>query len=453
MADTAADDDVKQFGLMRERRFLPFFIAQFGGAFNDNFYRSALLVLFTYTDIHFMNLGVDVTNNLVAATLIIPFLLFAPIAGQYADKFEKSAFIRSIKLAEILIMLLAAFALWLNSATLLLLVVFLTGTQSACFSPLKYAILPQHMHKRELVGANGLVHSGTSLAILLGMIGGSLAMAFEPGRWLVAGGGLLIAFIGWRASVYIPRAEAADASITLKLNPYTQGMRSIGYARENAMVFWSIIGGSWYWFLGTFYLTQLPNFTRSTLYGEAQVISVLLAVFIVGIGIGALLCERLSRRQVEPGVAPLGALLVMVFGVDLALAGFSFASAHAPQDPNHLYGISELFTMPHWWRVAFDVTLLGVGGSLYMVPLFALMQKRSRPDRRAQIIGANNVLNSLFMIGAALTGMVGLGVIGLSIPQLFLVVMGVHVLVCAGIFFRMREFWERFRLRFLPGGG
>ncbi|MDQ2077686.1 MFS transporter [Marinimicrobium sp. ABcell2] len=453
MADAAKEEDVKQFGLMRERRFLPFFITQFGGAYNDNFYRSALLVLFTYTDIHLMGLSVDVTNNLVAATLIIPFLLFAPLAGQYADKFEKSSFIRSIKVAEIMIMLLAALALWLNSATLLLLVVFLTGTQSACFSPLKYAILPQHMHKRELVGANGLVHSGTSLAILLGMIGGSLAMAFAPGRWLVAGGGLLIALIGWRASVYIPRAEPADADITLKLNPYSQGMRSIGYARENAMVFWSIIGGSWYWFLGTFYLTQLPNFTRSTLFGEAQVISVLLAVFIVGIGIGALLCERLSRRQVEPGVAPLGALLVLVFGVDLAFAGLSFAATHAPSDSDQLYSIAELFAMPHWWRVAFDVTFLGVGGSLYMVPLFALMQNRSRPERRAQIIGANNVLNSLFMIGAALTGMVGLGVIGLSIPQLFLVVMGLHVLVCVGIFFRMREFWERFRRRFLPGGG
>lgn len=452
MAETAAEDQVKQFGLMREQRFLPLFITQSGGAFNDNFYRAALLVLFTYTDIHFMGLGVDVTNNLVAATLIIPFLLFAPLAGQYADKFEKSAFIRSLKLAEILIMLLAALALWLNSASLLLLVVFLTGTQSACFSPLKYAILPQHMHPRELVGANGLIHSGTSLAILLGMIGGSLAMAFEPGRWLVAGGGVLIAAVGWRASLHIPRAEPADAAINLKLNPYTQGLRSIGYARQNDMVFWSIIGSSWYWFLGTFYLTQLPNFTRATLFGEAQVISVLLAVFIFGIGLGALLCERLSRREVEPGVTPLGALLVLIFGIDLALAGFAFGAAHTPAS-GQLFGVLELFALPHWWRVVVDVALLGVGGSLYMVPLFSLMQKRSRADRRAQIIGANNVLNALFMIAAALTGMVGLGVMGLTIPELFLVVMTVHVLVCALIFMRMREFWQRFRIRFLTGAG
>lgn len=452
MTEAAGGDEVKQFGLMGQRRFLPLFITQFGGAFNDNFYRAALLVLFTYTDIHFMGLGVDVTNNLMAATLIIPFLLFAPLAGQYADKFEKSAFIRSLKLAEILIMLLAALALWLNSASLLLLVVFLTGTQSACFSPLKYAILPQHMGPRELVGANGLIHSGTSVAILLGMIAGSLAMAFQPGRGLVAGGGVLIAFIGWRASFYIPRAEPADAGITLKLNPYTQGLRSIGYARENRMVFWSIMGSSWYWFLGTFYLTQLPNFTRTTLFGEAQVISVLLTVFIFGIGLGALLCERLSRREVEPGVAPLGALIVLVFGVDLAFAGFAFEAAHAPMH-GQLLGVGELFMLPRWWRVALDVALLGVGGSLYMVPLFSLMQKRSRADRRAQIIGANNVLNSLFMIAAALVGMIGLGALGLTIPQLFLVVMAMHLVVCAFIFSRMREFWQRFRLRFLPGKG
>lgn len=452
MTDTSVDQEVKQFGLMRERRFLPLFITQFWGAFNDNFYRAALLILFTYTDIHFMGLGVDVTNNLVAATLIIPFLLFAPLAGQYADKFEKSAFIRSLKLAEILIMLLAALALWLNSASLLLLVVFLTGTQSACFSPLKYAILPQHMRPRELVGANGLIHGGTSLAILLGMIGGSLAMAFEPGRWLVACGGVMIAVIGWRASVYIPQAEPADAAIALNLNPYRQGLRSIGFARENDMVFWSIIGSSWYWFLGTFYLTQLPNFTRATLFGEAQVISVLLAVFIFGIALGALLCERLSRRDVEPGVTPLGAFLVLIFGIDLALAGFAFGAAHTPP-AGQLFGVLELFALPHWWRVAIDVALLGVGGSLYMVPLFSLMQKRSRADRRAQIIGANNVLNSLFMIAAALTGMVGLGVIGLTIPQLFLVVMVMHFLVCALIFARMREFWQRFCLRFLPRSG
>lgn len=440
-----------QFALLRERRFLPFFITQFGGAFNDNFYKSALLILFTYGGIERWGLDVNVINNLVAATLIIPFFLFAPLMGQYADKYEKALIIRRIKVAEILTMVFAAIALWLNSAALLMLVLFLTGTQSACFSPLKYSILPQHVSARELTGANGLVHTGTSLAIFLGLIAGTLALEFSGGRWVVASGALLVAWIGWRASCRIPDAPAADTSVRLQHNILTQTVRTLRYAREYPMVFWSIMGASWYWFLGSVYLTQLPNFTRSVLYGSPAVVSVLLTLFLLGICVGALLCERLSRRTVEPAIVPLGALLVALFGLDLAWAGAAFERAHALSD-GELYAIAELFRLPYWWRVVVDVTVLGLAGGLYMIPLAALMQSRSRDDNRAQIIAANNVINAIFMVLASVVGVVGLGVIGLSIPQLFVVIVVMHLAMMALLFTAVSEFRHRFFARFFRRG-
>ncbi len=440
---------VSQFSLLRRRRFWPLFLTQLGGAFNDNFYKSALLMLFTYGGIERWGLSIDVINNVVAATLIVPFLLFAPLAGQYADKFEKSAFIRLIKIAEIGIMLLGALALWLNSAALLLLVLFLTGTQSACFSPLKYSILPQHLERDELTGGNGLLHTGTSVAIFLGMIAGTLALSFSGGRWWVAAGALVIAWFGWRVSRLIPQAPSSDPELALHGNPYRQTRRSLACARENAMVFWCIIGSSWYWFLGSIYLTQLPNFTRSVLSGASAAVSLFLVLFLAGICVGALLCERLSRQRVEPALVPLGAILVTVFGVDLAFAGSAFASAHPAPGPDLYYSVVELLQRPRWWRVALDVALLGVAGGLYVVPLSALIQSRSRAEHRAQVIGAGNVINALFMVAASLVGLLVLGVLGLSIPQLFLVVMGLHLLISALVFVRQPEFLQRFRQRFV----
>ncbi|WP_286805486.1 MFS transporter [Marinimicrobium sp. UBA4209] len=438
-----------QFSLLSQRRFLPLFLTQLGGAFNDNFYKSALLMLFTYGGIERWGLSIDVINNLVAATLIIPFLLFAPIAGQYADKFEKSRFIRGIKVAEIAIMSLGAVALWLNSAALLLLVLFLTGTQSACFSPLKYAILPQHLSAEALTGGNGLMHTGTSLAIFLGMIAGTLALSVAGGYWWVAAGALLVAWLGWRASLRIPPAPSADPELRLEANPYKQTLRTLACARENPMVFWCIIGNSWYWFLGSVYLTQLPNFTRSVLSGASLVVSLLLVLFLVGICIGALLCARLSRGHIEPALVPLGALLVLVFGVDLALAGQSFAAAH-PAVEGALHPLASMAEWPRAWRVAADVLMLGVAGGLYVVPLTALIQERSRPTHRAQVIAAGNVINALFMVAAALVGLGALGGLGLSIPELFLTVAGLHVLLCIGVFMKQPEFLMRFRARFVP---
>jgi len=457
-------NDGSQLQLFRSRRFLPLFITQFGGAFNDNFYKSALLMLFTYSGVEGgglawggldwsgeprWGLSIDVVNNLISAMLIVPFLLFAAMAGQFADKYEKSRLIRGIKLGEIAIMLAGCLALYLNSPAGLLLILFFTGTQSACFSPLKYSILPQHVSPQALTGANGLMHGGTSLAIFTGLIAGSLAIQVSTGRTLVAVISLLVALVGWFASRQIPLAAAADTALRVQWRPGRQMMRTLHHARENSLVFCAILGISWYWFLGSVYLTQLPNFTRSVLHGAPAMVTLLLVMFLVGVCSGALLCERLSRRRVEPGLVPLAAILVALFGFDLYAAGTALLADASAVGSDYL-PLSVLLLKPQTWRVMADVLLLGVAGGLYVVPLSALMQSRSRAASRAQVVAANNVINALFMVAAAVIGVICLEVMGQTIPQLFLWVTLMHVFVCCLMFSWQREFPEAFRQRFWP---
>lgn len=439
------ESSASQFNLLRQKNFYPLFWTQFGGAFNDNFYKSALLMLFTYGEIERWGMDINALNNIVAAMLIIPFLLFAPSAGQLADHMDKAVFMRRLKLVEIAVMALGALALWANSSALLLLVIFLTGTQSACFSPLKYAILPQHLASDELTGANGLMHTGTSLAIFLGLIAGSLLVPLAGGQWWIAAGALLVAWAGWRASRAIPPAPPVPSDAPRVRNPLVQIVRVLGYARENTQVFWCIMGASWYWFLGSVYLTQLPNFTRAVLFGAPLVVSFLLVLFLLGICAGALLCNRLSRRLVEPAVVPLGALLVLLAGVDLALAGKAFSGAHAGEA---LLALPELIGLPRFWRILVDVLVLGCAGGLYLVPLNALMQAGARASRRGQVIAANNVMNAIFMIAAAVFGVVLLGQLQVSIPDFFLLVALLHLLVTALVFVAEPVFLQRFKQRF-----
>ena len=442
-----------QFALLGQRRFYPLFWTQFGGAFNDNFYKSALMMLFTYDSVERWGLSVDVLNNLVAAALIIPFLLFAPIAGQYADRLDKAAFARAIKVAEIVIMMLGALAIWLGSSALLLLVIFGTGIQSACFSPIKYAILPQHVAPRELVGANGVLHTGTSLAVFLGLIAGTLALQFTGGQYVVAIGGFLVAWAGWRLSRRIPPAPPSPLVPELVRNPFKQTLRTLAYARERHLVFWTVIGLSWYWFLGSVYLTQLPNFTRAVLSGAASAVTCLLVAFLLGVCAGALLCEKISRRLVEPAVVPLGALLIALLGADLAFAGQGFAAAHPPRAEGELYTLIQLLALPEFWRIALDVLLLGVAGGLYSVPLQALMQQEAKSEHRAQIIAANNVFNALFMIGASVAAVICLGQLDFTIPHFFMLTTALHSFIMIVLFLREPIFLSRVRQRFSRSAG
>jgi 1-acyl-sn-glycerol-3-phosphate acyltransferase len=432
---TASDS---QFSLLKQRRFGPFFLTQFFGAFNDNVYKNALIILIAFQS---AGQGLGESNtliNLSAGLFILPFFLFSATAGQLADKYEKSRFIRRVKVLEIAIMSLAVAAFQLGSIPLLIGVLFLLGTQSALFGPVKYGILPQHLREEELVGGNGLVETGTFLAILLGTLtGGVLIGVPGNGALLVSVTIIALACLGWLSSLGIPIAAAVAPDLRINWNPITETWRNINFARGNRTVFLSILGISWFWLLGATYLAQLPNFTRVSLGGNEQVVTLLLTLFSVGIGAGSLLCERLSGRRVELGLVPFGSIGLTVFGIDLFLA--------VPEDPvtGPLLGAAGFLHSPGNARVLFDVLLLGLFGGFYIVPLYALVQQRSAPSHRSRVIAANNIINALFMVASALMAIVILNA-GLSIPQLFLVVAAMNAAVALYIYSLVPEFLMRF---------
>ena len=426
-----------QFKLLSERRFLPFFLTQFLGAFNDNFYKNALVVLMTFQAARFTTLAPGVLVNLAAGLFILPFFLFSATSGQLADKYEKSRLIRFTKLLEIAIMALASAAFALESLALMLATLFLMGTQSAIFGPVKYAILPVHLREEELVGGNALVESGTFVSILVGTIAGGLVIALPGGAGWVSAGAIAIAVLGYLASRSIPVAPAADPGLKIDWNPLTETWRNIGETRENRTVFLSILGISWFWFYGALFLSQFPGYAREVLGGDERAVTLLLAVFSVGIGVGSLLCERLSGRHVEIGLVPFGSIGLTLFGLDLWWASPAGAPDAAP------LALGALLAEPGTWRVLFDLVMIGVFGGFFIVPLYALIQTRSEAHRRSRIIAGNNILNALFMVVAAGMG-AGMLAAGFSIGQLFLATALLNAAVAIYIYTLVPEFLLRF---------
>jgi 1-acyl-sn-glycerol-3-phosphate acyltransferase len=401
-----------QWALLKTRRFAPFFWTQFSGAFNDNLFKTALAVLLTYAASAGGEDKACLMVNLAAGLFIAPFFLFSPLAGQLADKFEKSMLIRYIKLAEVVIMGAAGLALLLNWPYVLLALLFAMGAQSAFFGPVKYSLLPQHLASGEMVGGNGLVEMGTFVAILLGTMAGGALIVIDHGRLLVAVAVVLAALIGWWVSNRIPAAPAAAPELVIDWGLIRGTRRTWAAARADRPVFLAIVGTSWFWFIGAAYLTQLPLFARDVLHCEAGVISLLLALFSVGIAIGSLLCERLSGPRVNLGLIPLGALGMSLFGFDL-MGAYAGAATGAP------LSMGAFIAAPGAWRVLLDLTLIGLFGGLYVVPLFVFIQVRTPAPVRSRIIAANNMLNALFMVASAGVGALLLGLLEMPIPHLF----------------------------------
>jgi 1-acyl-sn-glycerol-3-phosphate acyltransferase len=427
-----------QFSLLGKRRFGPFFLTQFFGAFNDNVYKNALIILIAFQSAG-RSLGDSNTLiNLSAGLFILPFFLFSATAGQLADKYEKSRFIRYVKIMEIVIMSLAATAFHLGEVPMLMGLLFLMGTQSTLFGPVKYGILPQHLREEELVGGNGMVEMGTFLAILLGTLTGGVLIGIpDDGVILVSVTVVVLACLGFLSSLGIPLAPAAAPELRINWNPLTETWRNLRFAHSNRTVFLSILGISWFWLLGATYLAQLPNFTRTTLGGNEQVVTLLLTLFSVGIGIGSLLCERLSDRKVELGLVPFGSIGLTAFGIDLFLA--------IPEHPvvGATLDAAGFLHAPGNTRVLFDILMLGLFGGLYIVPLYALVQQRSEVSHRSRVIAANNILNALFMVVSAVIAILILGA-GVSIPQLFLVIAVMNAAVALYIYTLVPEFLMRF---------
>jgi hypothetical protein len=425
----------RQFGLLRERRFAPFFIAQACGAFNDNLFKNLLVLAATYQTARYTRLDPKLLVNLAGGLFILPFVLFSGLAGQLADRLDKARILKVVKAAEIAIMGLAALGFATHDLALLLGALFLMGTHSTFFAPAKYGLLPQVLKSTELVGGNALLETGTFVAILLGTVGaGVLAARGSDAQAALAL--LAVAGAGCAVSLLIPPLPPAAPGLPIDLNPWVSTRANLETARASRAVFLSLLGLSWFWFYGALVLAQLPVYCRFVVNGGEQLVTLMLVVFAAAVGVGSLLCERLSGRKVEIGLVPFGSIGLTLFALDLGLA-----SPHATA--GHLVTVREFLAQPHAVRILVDLAGIGLFGGFYAVPLYAVVQERVPPHALSRVIGANSILNALFIVAAALFGAL-LSAAGLSVPQLLLVTAALNAAVAAYIYTLLPEFLLRF---------
>ncbi|MGI9024721.1 MAG: MFS transporter [Burkholderiaceae bacterium] len=435
-----------QFALLKQRRFAPFFWTQFAGAANDNIFKVAFTALVTYQAAMFEGVDTKSAAFVISAIFILPFVLFSATSGQISDKFDKARVMRLVKSLEIVIMVIGGAGFLLHNIWLLYAGTFLMGLHSTLFGPVKYAYLPQQLNERELVGGNGMIEMGTFVAILVGtIVGGELADLGVLGPVVVAAVCLGVAVAGRIVVSFVPASPSDQPDLTINWNPFTETWRNLKLAREQRAVFLSLLGISWLWFFGATFLTSFFNFAKDVLGGDPQVVTLLLATFSIGIGTGSLLCERLSRGKVEIGLVPFGSIGMTVFAVDLYFASHGLQSARVADAS--LVGAGAFLTdaahrVAHW-RVMIDLFLLSMFGGLYSVPLYAMIQSRSKPTHRARIIAANNILNSMFMIVSSLMA-ITLFSFGFTIPQLFLITGLLNAVVAIYIYTLVPEFLVRF---------
>lgn len=408
--------------LLRTRRFLPLFVAQFVGALNDNVFRSALVILVTYRLAADDGIKAQLITTIAAGIFILPSFLFSATAGRLADRYDKALLIRLVKVSEIALVVLAIWAFLSGSVPLLMGVLFLMGLHSTFLGPLKYAILPQHLHHDELIAGNALIEAGTFLAILIGMIIGTSAVLHDDGIVLVLGLLAALAIIGLGASFAIPAAPSTAPDLPVGFNIVADTVEMLRYAASRRDLFLSILGISWFWLVGATFLSQVPTFVKGAIGGDAQVVMLLLAVFSVGIGVGSMLCTRFLKGEVSARHVPFGALGISLFGFDLWLAGSALIPATEP------LSLAAFMAQPAHWRIAADLLLIAMCGGLFIVPLYALLQDRSEASHRARVIAANNIVNALFIV-IGTVAVAGLLAAGLTIPQIFLAVAGINLAV------------------------
>ncbi len=402
--------------LLSTRRFLPMFLTQFFGALNDNVYKQALLLVITYGWIQQQTAGISTLNNFAALLFILPYFIFSATAGQLADKYERSQLVRMLKIAEILIMLIGTAGFLLGSLWLLLLALFLMGTHSTFFGPIKYAILPEILKPNELMSGNALFQSGTSMAILIGMILGGAVISMSQGNLLwISLTVLTIACLGYFSSRFILKQEVSSPNIQIDWNFFRTSFQTVKYAKSLPLIFLILLGNSWYWFYGATYLTQIPQLTQQNLHASENVVSLLLTFFSVGIGVGSLLCRKIGGSEVNIKMVPLGALGLTVFALYLAIS-LSFV----PERTGPLLGLYEVFHGGwSYYHVMIAVTFLGISGGFYIVPLYAMMQAYSPRSHRARVVAANNILNAIFMVSSAIFSIIILSILKIDIKILF----------------------------------
>lgn len=408
------------------------FITQFMGAFNDNLFKQALLLVLTYSVASQMGMKISTLNNLAAMLFILPYFLFSALAGQLADKYEKSKLTVNIKILEIVIMVIAVFGFFMQLYWLLFVALFLLGTQSTFFGPIKYAYLPQVMHEDELVGANGLFQMGTSLSILFGMIVAGVLTQLPNAYVWICTTVMLVAILGLMGAKNIPHTPATQPNLTVNWNIITTSWQTIQFLYGFPLLFFIILGNSWFWFYGATFLTQVPEFSKTILHGNEVVVIFMLGLFSIGVSIGSLLCKQFTKNQVSLKLLPFGIAGLSVFAIDLffSLRGIDNIQLSA----ENLLGISELLAINGSVRVFMDLFFLGFSGGIYIVPLYAYMQAYAPKSHRARVIGANNIFNAIFMVTSAIVAIMVLSVLSLSLPQLFLIT-GVLNLIFGGFLY------------------
>jgi hypothetical protein len=426
-----------QFTLLTQRRFAPFFWTQFLGAGNDNIFKFAFTVLATYQATDWGGLAPALAGPVIGGLFILPFVLFSATAGQLADKYDRAAIARWVKNLEIAFMLVIGAGFVWRIPALLFAGVFLMGCHSTLFGPAKFAYLPQHLKDSELTGGNGLVEMGTFIAILLGtMLGGALVGQGADGPAYVAMVSMAVAVLGRIAAGFIPASPAPVPDLAVNWNPLSETIANLRIAYRNRAVFLSMIGISWLWFFGSIFLSMFTGFAKEVLGGNEQVVTLLLAIFSVGIGAGSVLCEKMSGHRIEIGLVPFGSIGMTLFAVDLYFASRGM-------QPGALVGAADFVKAGANWRVMVDLFLLAMFAGFYSVPLYAMMQSRTEKAFRARIIAANNILNALFMVVASLMAAAILKA-GLSIPELFLTVAVMNAAVALFIYKLVPEFLMRF---------
>ncbi|MYM36239.1 MFS transporter [Duganella sp. FT94W] len=430
-----------QFSLLKQRRFAPFFWTQFLGAFNDNLFKTALVVIITFDALSWTTMSPSLVTNLIPGLFILPYVLFSATAGQLADKFEKAGLTRFVKWLELAIMSLAGIGWVTHHLWLLIAAVVGMGIHSTLFGPVKYAYLPQQLKPEELIGGNGVTEMGTFVGILMGEVLGAVLVVQQPhGLWLEAAATILVAGMGLVAAYRIPQSPAPAPELKISWNFIGESVRNINYSRKNRTVFLSMLGNSWFWFYGALILAQFPVYAKDYLHGDHSAFVLLLTIFSLGVGSGSLLCERLSGRKVEIGLVPFGSIGLTLFGIDLYFASLAYSGAALAGA--HLDAFA-LLAQHGMWRILFDVLMIGMFGGFFIVPLFALIQTRCDPAHISRTIAGMNILNALFMVAAAGLAIVLLGQ-GLTIPELFLVTALLNAVVALYIFSLVPEFLMRF---------
>ena len=438
-----------QFKLMKEKRFRPFFMTQFLGAFNDNMFKTALITLVAFHAASLTSLDSALLVTILPGVFILPYFLFSATAGQLADKYEKSKIIRLVKVFEIGIMLFASAGFFLHNIWLLGTALFMMGMHSTLFGPVKYAYLPQHLGEHELVGGNGMVEMGTFVAILLGQVLGAWLAIQHSHELITSVAILMIAVLGYWHSRGVPDSPAQEPSLTVNWNPITETYRSIQFIWHHQAIWLAIIAISWFWFYGATLLAQFPSLAKNVLHGDESVFILLLTMFSLGIGVGSLLCEKLSKGKVELGLVLFGSIGLTLFSVDLYYSGTQIHQHWSSQALfDYVAFISRHFDMHgslifSHWRLIMDVVLIGLFGGFYIVPLYSFVQSRAEKSHQSRVIAATNILNALFMVTSA-----GFSIWifkqGLNIPELFLTTALLNIIVMIYLCARQPAYYTSF---------